>query len=112
MKNLSLIALSALLVINLIVGFCSKDYETYNTIWSSVVIVVNMAIMYLAFSCKLNAGFYYSLAVLLPLFCIIEIISALCLEKDSALLLAFLLITILVEALMVYIVNVISKKNY
>lgn len=112
MKVFSIVALTIFLILNVIIGFAYNEYQIFNIITTSVVLLINMIIMPIAFSAKLKDAFFYSLAIILPMLCLIEFFIALKMEPEFIGQMVALALVLTFEILFVYMIFIVSKKNY
>ena len=72
MKNLTVIIAVILLVVNFLLGLMLSSYGSFNVWMNTAVIAFNAILIWLLGQIRLKDGFRYALAVLFPIFGVIE----------------------------------------
>lgn len=112
MKHLTIIIALILLAVNCLLGFLLSGYEHFNVGANCAVIVINAILIWLLGNTQLKDGFRYSLGILYPIIALIEFLCiAFCKPHyEDNVAVAFVLIAIILQIIILIIANYVSKN--
>lgn len=76
MKQFSLLSTVLFVILNILLGVVIQDYESYNVILSSSVLVGNLIIVLVLLNLRLKDAFKVSLCILFPVMTVTEFVLA------------------------------------
>lgn len=112
MKSTSFIIGVILLLANFAFGLLLSSYSSFNMVLNSVIIIINLILLFLLGSITMKDGFKVSLDTLFPLFAIWELYNGFCaphhLQDNSNVI--FILVLVIIEVILLAVTHYISKS--